>query len=403
VAAGPAVPLLFSNASDTGRVREVNEDAFGYFRSGESHLFALADGMGGETGGRVASTTAVAEVRSVFEANPAMDPQGLLGQCVAAANQACLARQQEDPRLASMGTTLELLLVRGERAWWAHVGDSRIYAINEGRARRLTRDHTRVQQMVEDGLMKPEEAADHPQRNVLSRVVGREADCRPDVTKEPISLGEGDAFLLCSDGLCDLVSDEEIGRVVGRADPKRACRQLVRLALGRGAPDNVTVQVVYKGRPRSAWQRLKTLAPASGDSRRRRIPARFAWIGLVGMLLAVAVVAIVVMAKGRSKPQLPGTARPTPTAGDAARPETPDAAGVPTPVPVPSPPAPSAGDSAPAPDPSVSPSGAAPSETGTSPGPPHPSGAGPDPPGPGTRPAPRPRRRGTGKAGKSAS
>jgi protein phosphatase len=314
VAAGPPVPLLFSNASDTGRVREVNEDSFGYFRSGESHLFALADGMGGETGGRVASTTAVAVARSVFEANPATDPPDLLGQCVAAANRACLERQQEDPGLASMGTTLELLLVRGDRAWWAHVGDSRIYAVREGRARRLTRDHTRVQQMVEDGLMKAEEAADHPQRNVLNRVVGRDADCRPDITAEPLSLSEGDAIVLCSDGLCDLVTDEEIGKTVSRADPERACRQLVRLALGRGAPDNVTLQVVYKGRPRTAWQRLKTLAPTSSARGVRRIRPLSVWIGLGVVVLAIAVLATLLLRSGR----VPRAPRAVPAAASKA-------------------------------------------------------------------------------------
>jgi serine/threonine protein phosphatase PrpC len=273
------VPLLFSNASDPGRVRPANEDSFTYARAGERHLFVVADGMGGESGGRVASTTAVAQVRTVFEGSHGTTPPELLADSIRAANEACLARQAGDPDLAQMGTTIDLLLVEGDRAWWGHVGDSRIYRIAEGRASRLTRDHTRVQQMVEDGLLDPAEAQEHPQRNVLSRVVGRERDCQPDVTPEPIAVTPGDAFLLCSDGLTDVVTDEEIALVVSRSDPGRACRELIRLALSRGAPDNVTVQVVFRGRPRNAWERMKTLVPVvlPGPTTPGSSPGRRRW------------------------------------------------------------------------------------------------------------------------------
>jgi serine/threonine protein phosphatase PrpC len=219
----------------------------------------------------------VAQVRAVFEGSDGAAPPELLTGGIRAANEACLARQAEDPELAQMGTTIDLLLVEGDRAWWGHVGDSRIYRIADGRATRLTRDHTRVQQMVEDGFLTPAEAAEHPQRNVLSRVVGRERDCHADVTAEPVPVAVGDAFLLCSDGLTDVVTDEEIALVVSRSDPGRACRELIRLALSRGAPDNVTVQVVFRGRPRSAWERMKTLVPSSGRSlpgRAARLPGR---------------------------------------------------------------------------------------------------------------------------------
>jgi PPM family protein phosphatase len=312
------VPLLFSNASDTGRVRSANEDAFAYVRVGERHLFVVADGMGGEKGGRVASTTAVAQVRAVFEGAEGTAPPEILADGIRAANEACLVRQAEDPELAQMGTTIDLLLVEGDRAWWGHVGDSRIYGIAEGRASRLTRDHTRVQQLVEDGFLDPAEAAEHPQRNVLSRVVGRERDCHPDVTPEPVPVAPGDAFLLCSDGLTDVVTDEEIGRIVSRCDPGRACRQLIRLALSRGAPDNVTVQVVFRGQPRSAWERMKTLVPVvapgpvAPESPLRKRRWRLAAVaGLSLFLLAGLVSAVLWLAAGRAK----GLPTPTRNAG----------------------------------------------------------------------------------------
>ncbi len=279
-----AVPLLYHNASDKGRVRQVNEDAFGAFQAGERRLFVVADGMGGEKGGQVASTSAVAAVREVFEAHPDAAPPALLQACVAHANEACLAVQRQDPELSQMGTTLELLLVEGDLAWWAHVGDSRIYRVTDGRARQETRDHTRIQQMLQDGLISAEDAADHPQRNVLSRVVGRERECVPDVTEQPIALKEGDAFLMCSDGLTDLVTDEEIASTVGRTDPGRGCKKLIDLAIARGAPDNVTVQIVYKGKPLSAWQRWRTQAPDPG---RRRRTSRVHYV-VAGLAVVVA-------------------------------------------------------------------------------------------------------------------
>jgi protein phosphatase len=282
-----AVPLLYHNASDKGRVRQVNEDAFGAFQAGERRLFVVADGMGGEKGGQVASMTAVAAVREVFEAHPDAAPPALLQACVAHANEACLTVQRQDPELSQMGTTLELLLVEGDFAWWAHVGDSRIYRVTGGRARQETRDHTRIQQMLQDGLISEEDAADHPQRNVLSRVVGRERECVPDVTEQPIALKEGDAFLMCSDGLTDLVTDEEIASTVGRTDPGRGCKELIRLALARGAPDNVTVQIVYKGKPLSAWQRWRTQPPTPGSGRRRTSRVRYLVAGLAVLVVTL--------------------------------------------------------------------------------------------------------------------
>jgi protein phosphatase len=321
------LPLLFSNASDPGKVRAANEDSFAYVRAGERHLFVVADGMGGEAGGRVASTTAVAQVRTVFEGADGEAAPELLAECIRAANNACLVRQAEDPELAQMGTTIDVLLVEGDHAWWGHVGDSRIYRVAEGRAIRLTRDHTRVQQMVEDGLLEPGEAAEHPQRNVLSRVVGRERECHPDVTAEPIQMVGGDAFMLCSDGLTDVVTDEEIASCVSRNDPGRACRELIRLALSRGAPDNVTVQVVYRGRPRSAWEKVKTLVPSSarglpGPPSRSPVRPSARRLALKALLvvLAVGVAAggfVLRRSLATRTPTAPTSASPAPTTSPA--------------------------------------------------------------------------------------
>ncbi len=265
-------PLLFGNATDIGRQRDRNEDFLGYFRSDNRHLFVVADGMGGEAGGREASTTAIRQVQHIFETNPQGTPQVLLTDCVCAANAACVEYQQREPSLRGMGTTMDLLFIENRNAWWAHVGDSRIYRIRDGRAEQITEDHTRINQMVRTGMLTAEDAAEHPDRNILSRVVGRDSDIVPDLSPGPVELLDGDAFVLCSDGLHDSVKPNEIAWIVDRYGPQRACKRLVDLANERGGHDNITVQVVYKGMPKSAWQRMKTLTtipPALSIKRKR--------------------------------------------------------------------------------------------------------------------------------------
>lgn len=283
-----AIGLLFSNRSDTGRVREKNEDYLGYFREGERHLFVVADGMGGEVGGAEASHLAVAAAQAVFADRSDAPAPALLREIVAAANAACLERKQGEPALKGMGTTLELVLVEGARAWWGHVGDSRVYFVRAGRAEQLTEDHTLIQRLLRDGLIAPEEAAEHPQRHVLSRVVGHAADLEPDLSEQPIALAEGDALVLCSDGLADLVRPEEIGWLVENYGPQRACKRLVDLANERGGHDNITVQVVFHGAARRSWHKRRTAidlpafaAPRPSPARgRRRLAA------LAGLLMA---------------------------------------------------------------------------------------------------------------------
>lgn len=248
-------PLLFSNKSHVGSVRDENEDYLGYFRAGGRHVFLVADGMGGAVAGALASRTAVDAAEAALREDQEREPVTLLAGAVEAANTACLELQRERPTLQGLGTTLDVLLVEGPRSWWAHVGDGRIYHVRDGRARQLTRDHSVVQRMVDDGLLRPDEAEGHPQRHVLCRAIGRSDWVEPDLSSAPVELAASDSLVLCSDGLSDLVSASEIGRIVDAMGPERSCERLVALALARGGSDNVTVQVVHRGRPRRSWRR----------------------------------------------------------------------------------------------------------------------------------------------------
>jgi len=248
-------PLLFSNKSHVGAVREENEDYLGYYRADHLHVFLVADGMGGAVAGALASRTAVEAAEEALGPRLGRQAPGrALAAAVEAANTACLELQRDHPDLDGLGTTLDLLLVDGPDAWWAHVGDGRIYRVHRARGVQLTRDHSVVQKMVDDGLLEPAAAAGHPHRHVLYKAIGRSDVVEADLSSEPVALVPGDSLVLCSDGLSDVVSASEIGRAVEDLGPERACEELVDLALRRGGSDNLTLQVVHRGNPRRSWR-----------------------------------------------------------------------------------------------------------------------------------------------------
>ena len=235
VTAGAAV-------SHVGRVRTNNQDS-GY--SG-TQLFVVADGMGGHAGGDVASAIAVnriAQTDRLDFANP-QEAEFALQASLVAANQLISEAVYEHPELTGMGTTVSALVRVGDAVATAHIGDSRIYLLRDGELSQITNDHTFVQRLVETGRISPEEAAVHPRRSVLMRVLG-DIDQAPEIDTGILGTVPGDRWMLCSDGLSSYVSEERIRTVLADADTSRdACEALIEEALDRGAPDNVTAIVV---------------------------------------------------------------------------------------------------------------------------------------------------------------
>ena len=233
---GRAVGVMTGAASSVGRVRENNQDAVGHFETPgldddefAHHLFVVADGMGGHAGGEVASRLAIDVVHEAYFADPSDDRSAALGRALQAANAAVHARARAEPALANMGTTCSALVLRHEKAYVAHVGDTRIYLFRGGSTTRLTRDHSLA-------------AAGRPE--VLTRALGTSATLEVDIT-EPVHVAAGDAFLLCSDGLWGHVTDEELLQAVQAGiEPEATCQTLVALANDRGGPDNITAQLV---------------------------------------------------------------------------------------------------------------------------------------------------------------
>lgn len=228
-------------ASDVGRVRHDNQDH--YLR--EEPLFAVADGMGGAAGGEEASRTAVAALKATFDALPTADG---LADGVRSANRAVWEKAMRQPELRGMGTTMTAVALveggdDGQLLAVANVGDSRVYLLRDGRLDQITDDHSVPEELVRAGRLTPEEAATHPQRNMLTRVLGNEPDVEVDCFA--IIPYNGDRLVLASDGLFNEVDHEGITAVARRQhDPEDAAAELVRVARESGGNDNITVVVV---------------------------------------------------------------------------------------------------------------------------------------------------------------
>lgn len=234
--------------TDVGLVRSENQD-FGAFTSPQeeraSHpggrLLIVADGMGGHRGGATASRLATETVKAQYLDSETVDVGEALRAALTRANARIFSEAQGNPDLRGMGTTASALVLKNSQAWFAHIGDSRIYRVRGGVIEQLTEDHSLVASMVREGLLTPKEAETHPRRNVLQRSMGVGEEVEIDV-RGPFDVLEGDLFILCSDGLHGLVKLEELGEIAALPIQK-AADEYVRRTLERGAPDNVTVIV----------------------------------------------------------------------------------------------------------------------------------------------------------------
>jgi PPM family protein phosphatase len=227
--------VLYAGASDTGRKRRRNEDSYVI----APPIFAVADGMGGAQAGEIASRLAAAALEDT-------DPGSKSGaervtSLIQEANRRVHQRAIADPATSGMGTTMTVALVEGTRVTFGHVGDSRAYRYREGAFEQITEDHSLVNELLKTGKLSPEEADSHPQRSVITRAVGTDPDV--DVDSFTIDAEVGDVFLICSDGLTDMVDDEDIRSVLEKFhnDLDRATKSLVSAANRGGGEDNITV------------------------------------------------------------------------------------------------------------------------------------------------------------------
>jgi len=252
---GPQVtgPLSWGAASDIGKVREENQDAFA--AEPEAGLFLVIDGMGGHRGGQVAAKMIAQDLPPVIEL--AIDrlrrrsPRAIrrtLKRVIAKQNRHVHREGDSESGYVGMGATLVVLLLLGDRAYAANVGDSRIYRWRAGRLRQLSVDHSVISELLEAGHITSDEVETHDALGVVTQYMGCPEGVEPSVRS--LALAPGDCFLLCSDGLTDLVDDIRMGAILaGETEPQEAAEKLVAAANDAGGHDNITAIVVHwKGR-----------------------------------------------------------------------------------------------------------------------------------------------------------
>lgn len=312
-----AVPIPDAvKMTDVGRVRNHNEDFVDFYvptdpemleRKGAIYL--VADGMGGHQAGEVASQGAVETVIRQYYADPQSDIGGSLVRALRAANQRIQEQALADPSKTGMGTTMVAAVILGHKVYVANVGDSRAYLIGKTGLTQITEDHSWVGEQVRAGLLTPEQARRHPQRNLVTRALGTKPAVEVDLFEG--QMAEGDRLLLCTDGLSGPVEDLEIDAIVREYPPQEAARLLIAKANERGGSDNITLLLV-------GGRRDEPAAPALVARPARSFPLIPALAGLAGLI--VLLVAGLVLIPRLFKPMPTATPTSTPVASPSAEP-----------------------------------------------------------------------------------
>lgn len=228
--------MRVGSKTDKGRVREQNEDSYGY----KGNLFVVADGMGGHQAGEIASAIAVETILAMnFESQVDVE----LEKAILKANEAILSEVDSHPELSGMGTTIAVMVVHEQTIYIAHVGDSRIYHFGNGKLSQITEDHSLVAELLKNGEITETEAKHHPQRNILTQALGSRNEMKIEFHSYEVKPGE--KYLLCSDGLSNMV-EENILEAILQLDeePETLAEKLITLANENGGSDNITVIIV---------------------------------------------------------------------------------------------------------------------------------------------------------------
>ena len=287
------IDLVAVKLTDTGRVRPHNEDYVDFFappdpqqQARKGTIYLVADGMGGHQAGEVASRGAVETAIQSYYADTSRDVGKSLVRAVQAANQQIHAQAQTDPSKSGMGTTLVAAVTLGRKVYVANVGDSRAYLINKSSMTQITEDHSWVEEQVRAGLLTPEQAKRHPQRNLVTRALGSKPSVDVDLFEGKVSTG--DMILLCSDGLTGRVEDYEIAAIVRDHPPHEAARLLVAAANERGGSDNITVLIVSTEKDAAVAPILAPAVAAQASARRSwLIPVLVGGVAVVAIALGI--------------------------------------------------------------------------------------------------------------------
>jgi serine/threonine protein phosphatase PrpC len=230
--------------TDVGRVRSANEDNLGEEQTPNGHLFVVCDGMGGHVGGATASSIAVNSIIEYFMREKYDNLILAIDRALSFANEQIYASALSNPDLKGMGTTAVVLLIRGEECFIGHVGDSRIYLRSNGKLNRITKDHSFVQTLVDNGVIRDEDAENHPNKNQILQALGIASEVNSTVCQSPILPKAGDMFMLCSDGLNGMVTDRDLENILQEDNLDVSTINLITAANNAGGHDNITASLV---------------------------------------------------------------------------------------------------------------------------------------------------------------
>lgn len=245
--------MRFDGITDIGKTRKENQDGFYLCDEFENiQYFIIADGMGGVSGGKIASTAAIESIKSYIDENiydielEEEQIKELIKGAILNANKFIYQKALREEKYKGMGTTVILAVTYGNRVYIGHIGDSRLYRIRKNIIRQLTKDHSYVQALLEEGSITKAEAQNHPQKNILLKVVGCEEEIEPDIIIKGFK--KGDILLMCTDGLTNMISVNEIYNIVveGKEDLKNTCKKLINIANENGGYDNISAILISK-------------------------------------------------------------------------------------------------------------------------------------------------------------
>lgn len=230
--------FIYNSVSKVGLKRKNNEDAVGVFSVDDGILTIVCDGLGGNKGGEVASNSSVDIIYKSFKKSDKQDCLLRIKESIEKANEAILIQSVSDPEVSGMATTVEVLFIKESVIYWGHVGDSRIYDLKNGRLKQITKDHSLVQQLVDEGHLTMVEAETHPNKNVIVRALGDSESIEIDLSKLKLNHADDHKFLVCTDGVSGILNADDLQRILREKSINEASQRLISSVESKGAPDN---------------------------------------------------------------------------------------------------------------------------------------------------------------------
>ena len=236
--------FAYIKESKVGLKRSNNEDAIGIYEVDGGLLAIVCDGLGGNNAGEIASSLSVEVIYNSFSGSEEQDYLKRIKDSIEAANKSIKAESSKEDKYDGMATTAEILFIKDKTAYWGHVGDSRIYNLKNGKLKQLTKDHSLIQKLIDDGYLTLNQAETHPNKNIIMRALGDSDSVEIDLSKLKLVPSDSYKFLVCTDGVTNVVNNDELEKLLSNKDMGNISKNLISLVEKRGAPDNFSFVIL---------------------------------------------------------------------------------------------------------------------------------------------------------------